>query len=242
MKIIKIHSKSNYIFGNHAESILLSLSFIVVLWLVYVLVLLFPEQSVQLGIQSQHFKGLIGILFSPLIHSPTDVYHIINNSVPAFVLLYALFYFYRKIAFKIFLFSWLFTGLLVWIIAKNDNAYHIGLSGVIYALFSFLLFSGTISKFKPLQALSLFVVFLYGSMVWGIFPQEEKISWEGHLSGFVVGIFLTIFFRKQFPVNPKYQYEIEKELGIEPPDLEEEWKKIQEEMEYYKRNDLMEKD
>jgi hypothetical protein len=75
-------------------------------------------------------------------------------------------------------------------------------------------------KYLPLQALSLFIIFLYGSMIWGIFPTQPRVSWQGHLSGLIVGIILAIVYRKQGPQRPKYQYEIEKELGIEPPDFE----------------------
>jgi hypothetical protein len=80
--------------------------------------------------------------------------------------------------------------------------------------------SGVLRKYLPLQALSLFIVFLYGSMIWGIFPTKERISWEGHLSGMIVGVVLAFIYRARGPQRPKYQYEIEKELGIEPPDLE----------------------
>jgi hypothetical protein len=87
-------------------------------------------------------------------------------------------------------------------------------------LAAFLFTSGVLRKYLPLQALSLFIVFIYGSMIWGIFPAEQHVSWEGHLSGMLVGIFLAFYYRKLGPQRPKYQYEIEKELGIEPPDLE----------------------
>jgi membrane associated rhomboid family serine protease len=118
------------------------------------------------------------------------------------------------------LFSWFVTGILLWIFANNNGAYHIGMSGVIYSLAAFLFTSGVLRKYLPLQALSLFIVFIYGSMIWGIFPTEQHVSWEGHLSGMLVGIFLAFYYRKLGPQRPKYQYEIEKELGIEPPDLE----------------------
>ena len=94
------------------------------------------------------------------------------------------------------------------------------MSGVIYALAGFLFTSGVLRKYLPLQALSLFIIFLYGSMIWGIFPTQPRVSWQGHLSGLIVGIILAIVYRKQGPQRPKYQYEIEKELGIEPPDFE----------------------
>jgi hypothetical protein len=81
-----------------------------------------------------------------------------------------------------------------------------------------------VRKYLPLQAISLFVVFIYGSLLWGVFPTDPQISWEGHLSGLVVGVSLAIIYRKQGPQSPKYMYEIEKELGIEPPDLEGIWR------------------
>jgi hypothetical protein len=94
------------------------------------------------------------------------------------------------------------------------------MSGIIYALAGFLFTSGVIRKFLPLQAISLFVAFMYGGMIWGILPMQEKISWEGHLMGLIIGIILAFHYKNMGPVSPKFQYEIEKDLGIEPPDLE----------------------
>jgi hypothetical protein len=112
------------------------------------------------------------------------------------------------------------TGFFLWIYAENTGSYHIGMSGVIYGLASFLFTSGVLRRYLPLQAISLFVVFVYGSMVWGLFPMEQRVSWEGHLMGFLSGIFLAFLFRKSGTQRPKFQYEIEQEMGIEPPDLE----------------------
>ena len=119
-----------------------------------------------------------------------------------------------------FLLSWLFTGALLWLIGGSNGAVHIGMSGVIYALAGFLFTSGVLRGYLPLQALSLFIIFLYGSMIWGVFPTQPRVSWQGHLSGLIVGVVLAFIYRKQGPQRPKYQYEIEKELGIEPPDFE----------------------
>ena len=156
----------------------------------------------------------------PWIHAHDDYKHLLNNSIPTFLLITLLFYSYKKIALKVFFLSWIYTGLFLWIFAKNNGAYHIGMSGVIYSLATFLFTSGVLRKYLPLQALSLFIVFIYGSLIWGIFPTNSRISWEGHLMGFVVGIILAFYYRKEGPQRPKYDYEIEKELGIEPPDLE----------------------
>ena len=156
----------------------------------------------------------------PLIHSSREIEHIVNNSFPTFILTSALFYFYRPIAGKVLFFLWPLTGFFLWAYAENKGVYHIGMSGVIYGLVSFLFTSGVLRKYLPLQAISLFVVFVYGSMVWGIFPMEQRVSWEGHLMGFLSGIALAVIFRKEGAQRPKFQYEIEKEMGIEPPDLE----------------------
>ena len=167
----------------------------------------------------------------PLIHDKFDIHHLLNNSIAFLLLTTLLAYSYRKVFLPVLLISWISCGALLWGFAENHNAYHIGMSGVIYALFSFLFVSGIIRRYFPLQALSFLVVFLYGSLIWGIFPIDQHISWEGHLAGFVSGIILAIVYRKQGPVRPKYQYEVERDLGIEPPDLEGEWLRRKQEQE-----------
>ncbi len=105
-------------------------------------------------------EGLKGIFFMPWIHSHADIRHLLNNSIPIFLLLTLLFYSYREIALRVFLFSWFVTGILLWVFANNNGAYHIGMSGVIYSLAAFLFTSGVLRKYLPLQALSLFIVFI----------------------------------------------------------------------------------
>jgi membrane associated rhomboid family serine protease len=208
-------------FESHLRNAILPAFFVlIIMWLAYWSDYLFLYDFHKLGVMPKKSEGLKGIFFMPWIHSHADIRHLLNNSIPIFLLLTLLFYSYREIALRVFLFSWFITGILLWIFANNNGAYHIGMSGVIYSLASFLFTSGVLRKYLPLQALSLFIVFIYGSMIWGIFPTAQHISWEGHLSGMLVGIFLAYYYRKLGPQRPKYQFEIEKELGIEPPDLE----------------------
>jgi len=212
--------KRNHPFGSGTEALLYPLLVLGAMWLVYWGDYLFPAKFYQYGLLPRSVEGIKGILFMPLIHDDHDFKHIFNNSLPIYFLLAALIYFYREIALKVFLFGWLATGVLLWLYAENKGAYHIGMSGMIYLLAAFLFTSGVIRKFLPLQAISLFVAFLYGSMIWGIFPLEIKVSWQGHFIGFSVGIIFAFIFKKHGPQRPKYQYEIEQEMGIEPPDLE----------------------
>jgi len=204
---------------------------ILFLWLIQWAQHLYAFPFYKLGVLPQTLEGLKGIFLMPFIHDKNDLNHLLNNSIAFLVLSTLLIYAYRKLALPVLLAGWIFGGFFVWLFAENHSAYHIGLSGLIYSLVSFLFFSGVFRRYFPLQALSLLVVFLYGSTLWGIFPIEPKISWEGHLSGFLSGIVLAFVFRNRSPQRPKYQYEIEQEMGIEPPDLEGEWLKKMQAME-----------
>jgi membrane associated rhomboid family serine protease len=177
--------------------------FVFLMWLVKIIELLFDIDLTHLGIYPLTGQGLWGILFSPLIHAGFG--HLINNSLPVFFLGTFLFYFYSEIALKISLLIWFITGAAVWL--SGREAWHIGASGIIYGLASFLFFSGIIRRHFRLAGLSLLVVFLYGSMVWGIFPDVYKeVSWESHMTGFIIGIILAIAYRKQGPQAPVYEW------------------------------------
>ena len=181
------------------------LYFVLFLWIIFWIEVKYGYNFNKYGIYPRSLKGLRGIFFSPFIHG--DIKHLYHNSIPLFVLLFSLYYFYRKIAFKVFVYGTLFTGILTWIIARKS--FHIGASGIIYMLFSFIFFSGIIRKNYRLIAVSLMVIFLYGSMVWYLLPVKEEISWEGHLSGFIVGIIFAFYFRRTGPQKLKYEWEQE---------------------------------
>ena len=181
------------------------LYFVLALWVVYWFEVRNGYNFNTYGILPRNILGLRGIIFSPFIHG--DIKHLYHNSAPLFVLLFSLLYFYRSIAWKVFLYGTLCTGLMTWLIARKS--YHIGASGIIYFLFSFIFFSGIIRKNYRLVAVSLMVIFLYGSMVWYVLPVKESVSWEGHLSGFISGLVMAFVYRDTGP--QKFQYEWEKE-------------------------------
>ena len=183
--------------------------FIFLMWFVKVTEVLFEADFSRFGIYPLTVRGLAGIVLSPFIHS--DFRHLFNNSLPLFLLSLALFYFYSEIAFKVFSLTFIITGTLVWI--GGREAWHIGASGMVYGLASFLFFSGIIRKYFRLVALSLLIVFLYGEMVWGIFPGiHDNISWESHMLGFLSGIFLAIIYREQGPQSPVYEWMDEEDV------------------------------
>jgi membrane associated rhomboid family serine protease len=191
-------------------SIIIPGIFVFIMWMVKIVEVLFGTDFSGFGIYPLSARGLPGIIFSPFIHA--DFKHLFNNTLPLFFLSAALFYFYSEVALKVFFWNYFLTGLLVWIAGRE--AWHIGASGLVYGLASFLFFSGIIRRYFRLIALSLLIVFLYGSMIWGIFPGIYKnVSWESHMLGFFSGVVLSVLYRKEGPQRPVYEWMDEEEVA-----------------------------
>lgn len=180
---------------------------IFVLWLVRLVEVADDLDLFYYGVFPRRIIGLPGILVSPFIHANFN--HLINNSIPFFSLLTAIFYFYHKVAWKVLLVSYLATGVLVWFLARSS--YHIGASGLVYSFASFVFFSGIVRRNINLLAISMLVIFLYGSMVWGIFPYRPDMSWESHLIGLATGAMLAIYYRNEGPLPTKFISDMEDE-------------------------------
>ena len=177
--------------------------FVLIIWFVFWFEVRFGYNFSKYGVYPKTLKGLRGVLLSPFIHG--TIKHIYHNTIPLFVLSTALFYFYRHIAWKIILYGILLSGLLTWCIGRPS--YHIGVSGLIYVLVSFTFFKGVFAKHYRLIALSLLIVFLYGSMIWYTLPIEQGVSWEGHLSGLLTGLLFALMFKKEIAKPKKYIWE-----------------------------------
>lgn len=198
---------------------------VLLMWFVYWIEIKYHFNFTRYGVNPRHISGLKGILFSPFIHS--SVSHLFNNSVPIFVFLAMLFYFYETISLKIIVYGSLLTGILTWFI--GGEGYHIGMSGIVYLLFSFIFFSGVLRKHFRLISVSLVVIFLYGSMFWYVFPIEKGISWEGHLSGMIIGLCFSIFYRRIGPQKKQYVFKhnefdtfFDEDGNFNPPKKDEE--------------------
>jgi membrane associated rhomboid family serine protease len=151
----------------------------------------------KLGVLPREASGLIGIITAPLIHGGFD--HYFSNALPLILLGGAMIYFYRDIAYSVFIWVWLLDGIGVWLFGRP--VYHIGASGLIYGMAGFVFFSGVLRKNRNLLSLALAVIFMYGGMIWGIYPLENGISWEAHLFGLLSGIFCAIYFKSYGPGN-----------------------------------------
>lgn len=197
--------------SNRLEyAIKIPLILLIIIWGVKIFEIITQTSLAQWGVLPRDFEGFRGVFFMPFIHG--DVTHAAHNSIPLFVLSAMLIYFYRKTSWFILVIGTLLTGVLTWIIA--NKAYHIGASGVVYMLASYIFFSGVFRRNIKLMAVSLLVSFLYGSMVWSIFPFDfviqDRVSWEGHLSGAIVGFLMAYRFRK-IQIEPPKKYSWEEE-------------------------------
>jgi membrane associated rhomboid family serine protease len=200
--------------GHFLKSLIFPLLMLIVMWLVKIIEYYGKYDLSFLGILPLKVAGLVGIATAPFIHANFE--HLISNSVPLFLLMLTLFYFYKGISGRVFLLIYFVTGICVWL--SGREAYHIGASGVVYGLVGFLFFSGILRRDSRLAAITLVITFLYGSMVWGIFPDffpGENISFEGHLWGLASGILFAIYYRKQGPQRVKYSWEFEEQVTPE---------------------------
>lgn len=145
-----------------------------------------------LGINPRTLRGVAGILLAPLIHS--GAMHTLANTVPIILLGTLLFRFYPSRAGLVLIIAWLLGGTLVWLLARPS--YHVGASGVIYAMAAYMVTAGFLGGQRPLAAVALLVIFLYGGMLWGVLPREGSVSWESHASGAAVGIFTALAARR----------------------------------------------
>ncbi len=186
------------------SSLIITFSFIALLWLIQISQVIFDTSFVRFGLYPRKLTGLIGIITAPLIHAGFG--HLFSNTLPLIFLGVGILYFYPKSGIKVFILVYFVPGIFVWLVARP--AYHIGASGMVYGLVSFLFFSGIIRRDTRSIALALIVTFLYGGIIWGVVPQNDGISWEYHLFGSLTGIFCAFIYRKFDPYK-KYDWEDE---------------------------------
>ena len=195
-------------------------SYVAILWLVKIVETIYGVSFVEYGVYPGQVSGSIGILLAPLIHSSYT--HLFANTAPLLILGTALLYGYPRSARIVIPAVYFGTGLGVWLFARH--AYHIGASGLAFGFMFFVFTIGVLRWDRRAIALSMVVFFLYGGMIWGIFPNDPDISYESHFFGAVIGIILAVILRNLDPRTPEKQYSWDEDEKIdmnaddEPPD------------------------
>jgi membrane associated rhomboid family serine protease len=207
------------------ESLIIAFSITAVITMIHILSDYGYMSTRGWGIYPREIWGALGILLSPLVHGSYQ--HLVSNAGPLTVTIFTLLYFYRKIATRSIIMVWFFTGILVWLLA--GRAWHIGASGVVYGLVSLLFFNGVFRKNRKSMGLAAIMLVLYSGMLSGIFPNEPNVSWESHMGGFLVGIFVAWWFKAEVEedeliAEPKIVFEDSPKTLFLPPDTFEKTK------------------
>jgi membrane associated rhomboid family serine protease len=136
------------------------------------------------GVRPRSVVGLRGILFAPFLHG--GFAHLIANTGPLLILGWLVMWRETHHFFLVAAIGSLVGGLGIWLIGASASV-HIGASIIVFALLGHLLLRGWFDRrLLPILG-SVAVAVLYGGMLFGLFPGQTGISWEGHLFGFAGG-------------------------------------------------------
>ena len=184
---------------------------VAIMWLVFGIQTLTGIDFGVFGIHPRDTSSLLGILTCPLVHGSWE--HLLSNTLPLLIFGVILFLSYEKFAIWICILNYVFTGFLVWLFARDS--FHIGASGIIYGLASYLFFSGFFRFDIKAIAIASGVAIFYGGMIWGILPIQPGVSWESHLFGGITGAVLAYMFRGVDKDNKHIEIESEHQRNIE---------------------------
>jgi membrane associated rhomboid family serine protease len=187
----------------------IALGFVALIWAIQVLDRGLDLELGRFGVRPRELAGLTGIVLAPLLHG--GFAHLLTNTLPLLVLGTGMLYLYPNSALKVIPAIYLGPGIAVWLFARTSSV-HVGASGLIYGLVSYIFVAGVIRRDRRAIAASLLVAFLYGSTVWGVLPIEPGVSWETHLAGALIGLALAIRLR-HLDIPPRKRYDWEDEAG-----------------------------
>jgi membrane associated rhomboid family serine protease len=194
--------------ANFRLAVRIALGFVALIWVIQLLDWGLDLGTEDFGVRPRQLAGLPGILFAPLVHG--GFAHLIANSPPLLVLGTAMLYLYPSAARSVLPAVYLGPGVAVWIFARGGV--HVGASGLVYGLVSYIFVAGLIRRDRRAIAASLLVCFMYGALVWGVLPIERGVSWETHLAAAVIGMVLAIALRRlDIPPRTRYTWEDERD-------------------------------
>jgi membrane associated rhomboid family serine protease len=147
----------------------------------------------QYGNLPRAVTALPGIFIGPFLHGGLG--HFLSNIVPLCIFVFLMLQHGTQRFVLVSLWIFIVTGLLVWLFGRS--ATHVGISGVVYGYFGYLLLAGFLSRKPKLIIISLLVGFFYGGLIFGILPSRPFVSWESHLFGFASGLIAARLWAKQ---------------------------------------------
>jgi membrane associated rhomboid family serine protease len=184
----------------------IALGFVALIWIIQLLNYGLDLDLERFGVRPRVMAGLLGILLAPMLHSGFG--HLITNSPPLLVLGTVMLHLYPRSAVSVLPAVYLGPGIAVWLLGRASV--HVGASGLVYGLVSYIFVAGLIRRDRRAIAASLLVCFMYGSLVWGVLPLERAVSWETHLAAALIGVLMAIMLRHiDIPPRKRYSWEDE---------------------------------
>lgn len=157
------------------------------LWVFNIFNWLVKSRFNLLGIFPRKIYGLPGIFFSPILHA--DFTHLLFNTLPLFTLSLFILSLGVDLYIRVTAIIWILQGILVWLFGRKGN--HIGASGVIAGYFAFVLAQAIDRPSVTTLFIGGIALYYFGGILLSLLPSEERVSWEGHLFGFIAGIFVV---------------------------------------------------
>lgn len=198
--------------ANFRLAVRISLAFVALLWLIELLNWGLDLGRSEFGVHPRELAGLLGILSAPLVHGGFG--HLLSNSLPLVVLGVAMLYLYPSAAVRVLPAVYLGPGIAVWLFARGTS--HLGASGLVYGLVTYIFVAGLLRRDRRAIAASLLVAFMYGTLIWGVLPIEPRLSWETHLAAALIGFVSAILLRhRDIPPRVVYSWESEPEEPVD---------------------------
>lgn len=192
----------------------LAAGFVTLLWLIQLMNWGLDLDAQPFGIRPRQAIGLVGIATAPLMHAGFD--HLFANTPPLLVIGTAMLYLYPRSALRVLPAVYLAPGVAVWLFGAPGSV-HVGASGLVYGLAFYVLAAGALRRDRRAIAAALVVVFLYGSLAWGVLPIQPQVSWETHLAAAIVGALFAVALRR-LDVPPRKRYTWEDEPDADEAD------------------------
>ena len=187
-------------------AIKIALGFVALLWFIQLLNYGLNLDLERFGVRPRVMSGLPGILLAPILHGGFG--HLISNSVPLLVLVTVMLHLYPRSAVSVLPAVYLGPGMAVWLLGRASV--HVGASGLVYGLVSYIFVAGVVRRDRRAIAAGLLVCFMYGSLVWGVLPLERAVSWETHLAAALIGVLMANMLRHiDSPPRKRYSWEDE---------------------------------
>ncbi len=184
----------------------IALGFVALIWLVDAVNWGLDLELQRFGVRPRQWAGLPGILAAPLLHAGFT--HLIANSLPLLVLGTTMLHLYPNSALRVLPAIYAGPGVAVWLFA--DGGVHVGSSGLVYGLVSYVFVAGLIRRDRRAIAASLLVSFMYGTLAWGVLPIRPGVSWQTHLAAALIGVSMAVLLRRlDIPPRVRYTWEDE---------------------------------